>query len=269
MCGIKNLIAKFIDWFCPKGKSYKEEFESCTSENKLLSDLNDSIQEQNYILIEELAKVNKLLPKETDYSIIPEDWEVIIPKELLVTNKYVYYGTNIKQDLTDLVDSSYTSRKIAKNIVNQKNIDKDTSVYQCVLKVYNYLITWIKYEKNQVQYGKLDQWDNGDLALVTKKGDCDLSSRAFIRVLKDVINLVGLDFETKHIFLCIGYYGSGESKFGHAWVQVYLNSKWYLLELTREYTVSRLSTSNTKYDLYFCHNSRIGWKQNDSWQVFL
>ena len=231
--------------------------------------INDMLQDEIIKLTEEYNEIMKLLPLETDYSMIPDDWKEI-PIEQLVTDKYTYYGVKIEQALTDLLDSSYISRKVADSLIKSYKFTKDTDIKYILLKVYNHFIRDISYITNNEQYGEIDQWDNGDLAIKTRKGDCDVTSRVFIRVMKDILYKLKHDFDTKYFFLCVGYLTQRGKKFGHAWVQVPVDGKWYLFELTKDGTVSSLKTANNdKYDLYFCHNNRKGWYKNINWKVFI
>ena len=230
----------------------------CSTDNLDLEQDVESLKEE----------IDDLTIKDFNYDFIPDDWRPILPK-VLVTDKFHYYGVNIRQDLTDLLDSSHMSREIAKEILRKKKLKSSMPLKDIFLAVYNFLIIHIRYVKNQDQYDKLDQWDNGDLALVSKKGDCDLSARAFIRVMKDVLHYLKINYDSQNMFLVVGMYKPSTKEFGHAWAECYIEENWYLFELTLESKVSRLKKRNRNYTPYFFHNNRKGWYVDSTWSMFL
>lgn len=250
----------------PEIKALKEKV-SILEQNKAdLSLINENLNIDLTNCVYALNEAKNPVPE--DYSYIPETW-TSIPYDFLITKKYTYNNTAIPQHLTDLLDSSYVSREYASECVLQYKFTKDTPIEEILKKVYNKMIYEIKYVTNQVQYGKIDQWDNGDLALISGKGDCDLSARAFVRVLSDVLHYIDHKFSSKKIFMFYGFFNNGKEKFGHAWCQVNVDGVWYLFELTKDSSVSSLERPNGSYEPYFCHNDRVGWYMNKNWGTFL
>jgi hypothetical protein len=276
-----NIIKYIQGLICPKPKDDKalyEELSLCqTKQNDIrlayntlqheydvLSPSYDKLFKYNDELISKIYKLEN--PEEKEY---PYILGTFIKDNELVTDKYIYNGTVIKQHLTDLLDSSYTSRRIASEIIKKYKFTNDSDIKEVFLKTINYLIREIKYVTNKVQYGSIDIWDNGDLALVSGKGDCDLSTRATIRVLKDIIYQLKLNYDSKDLFLYAGYYVKDDESYGHAWLQFYLNDELYLAEMTRDNIYGHLVKPDTRYIPSFCHNNRVGFEFKSDWDRFL
>jgi hypothetical protein len=246
-------------------KAIKTEFDNILKEYSILEKENDKLKTDIISLSNKITLLGK--------PVIDFDYSFIKGKEIseikLVTEKFSYFNTNIPQHLTDLLDSSYTSRKIAKEVITNYKLKPTDSVDYITLQTVNHLIKKIKYVTNEIQYGHLDQWDNGDLALISNKGDCDVSARATIRVLKDVLSFLDKDFDVKNIFLFIGMVKTPTQTYGHGWVQIWLNGKWVLCEMTLDTIYKTLKEPTQEYIPYFCHNNRKGFYFQDGWEMFL
>jgi len=202
-----------------------------------------------------------------DYSFLPKDWVEIPAEKLKTEKKYSIYNIYIPQALTDLLDSSLVSRRIALNFKNFVGTEEQT-----IMEVINWCIKNIYYITNQEQFKKLDLWTNGDTALISNKGDCDISVRAAIRVLKDVIYQNRLSLSPEHIFQMYGYYvDENGDKWGHSWMMIWTSKEFRIYEMTRDnpYPSAIESEPSGSYVPWFCHNNRKGWQQQEGWEMFL
>lgn len=205
-----------------------------------------------------------------DYSFIPKDWKEFFGP--VVTKKFYMYGYSkpIPVDVRDMFNSTFLSRKWKSKVIKEvrkKDINLDELFNRIVLEAVNLVRTEIEYKTNKAQFGKLDLWNNGDITLETREGDCDLKSRCFIRIVFDVLGSLKMYEYMKYVLQKVGYW----SDVGHSWVEVYdpVKKKFNLVELTKKTKLSKLRKASDNYDAYASFGFKNIWYHDESWRNFL
>ncbi len=160
--------------------------------------------------------------EQIDYSFIPSSWEEI--GDSVTTDKTQQDGIDLEWDVRDLLNSTIYSRNLADEvigIIDHQDLGYDEYFNILCLGVANLVITKIKYKTNQDQFNVSDRWNNGDCAIVSGFGDCDLSARVFVRVMNDVLDKLKMFEYKKYIFQVIGFLGNNDQYYGHSWAEVY------------------------------------------------
>lgn len=207
------------------------------------------------------------------YDFIPASWKEVVGN--VVTSKTQQDGIPLEWDIRDLLNSTVYSRRLAEEIIEQTPRDFDTTsdhhFEMLCLNTANKVIELIKYKSNQIQFGKMDVWNNGDTAIVTKQGDCDLSVRVFVRVMNDILDKLKMFEYKKLVFQAVGFYHGSDGSFGHSWAVIFLpNQKSFrVIECTLDEPYETLKPITKIYEMWFCLNFRNVWKQNNNWQRFL
>jgi len=221
--------------------------------------------------ITKLTNQLKIYLKEIDLSFIPNSWTKV-KQEDVVTNKTQQDGIALQLDIRDLFNSTVYSRTWAEQVISEvgpmrSRESLDSYFNRLALSAANLVVLNIYYETNQSQFKVADRWNNGDTAIVTKKGDCDLSVRVFVRVLNDVLDELKMYGYKKYVFQCIGIF----AKVGHSWGMVYnpVDKKFKLIECTRDERYNSLPTMPSNYDMWFCLNFKNIWYLNQNWRQFL
>ncbi len=250
--GFKDKLNKFLQWF----------YELTTAKSELL------LREQR---IYELENELGCYTKQINYSFIPDGWKKVEVIDV-VTSKTRQDGIDLDLDIRDLLNSTVYSRRVAYEVLDflgprKKEESEDLYFKNIALEVANRTIVSIEYVTNQSQFNVADKWTNGDSAIVTKKGDCDISVRAFVRVLNDCLDKIKMFEYKKYVFLAVGYF----LKTGHAWGMVYdpVDSEFKLIEATKDTPLTELEKVPYNYDLWFCHNFKNIYYQNEGWKKFL
>jgi predicted transglutaminase-like cysteine proteinase len=209
--------------------------------------------------------------KDLSFKFIPDNWNRLFND--VITYKQYLYGCNsgIACDVRDLLNSTYISRMYAKQIIDTYKLTKESKFKEIILNCNNFVVSNITYVTNSIQYGIIDKWDNGDLTLVKQKGDCDLSARAFVRILNDVLTLLDKKEYIRNNFQCIGFVTINGNEFGHSWAEIYdpEESKWYLCELTEDLELSELYDLKKNYIKWMSLNTIEVFYQNPNYVAFL
>ncbi len=93
-----------------------------------------------------------------------------------------------------------------------------------ILAAFNFVSTRIRYVSDKQLRGLPEYWQFPCETLENRMGDCEDTSF----LLASLILALGVN--KRHVRVVLGkYYGKG-----HAWVEVFINGKWYLLESTLE-----------------------------------
>ncbi len=246
---IKNMLINLLKWFYDLTKARERERIKDSLIVKLTNELNG-------------------FRKQIDYSFIPDGWNEVKEKEV-TTNKTFLDGIQLDLDIRDLFNSTIYSRRLARDIIEKeiKEDNQDQYFNNLMLRTANLILILIKYKTNKAQFNVTDRWNNGDTALATGYGDCDLSARAFVRVANDVLDELKMYEYKKYIFQSIGFMG----KVGHSWAAVYdpIDKIFKLIESTQDNPYQKLPDVPVYYDLYFCLNFKKIWWKNNRWRQFL
>lgn len=212
-----------------------------------------------------------------DYSFIPSDWKKVSDLDV-VTNKTIQNGIKVQLDIRDLLNSTVYSRRWADQVIATVGDRKmgslqedpeslDSYFNRLVLEAANKTVTMINYRTNKSMFNVADRWNNGDCAIVTGEGDCDLSVRVFIRTLLDVLRKQKMFEYMKYVFQAIGYHG----KTGHSWAIVFdpISETFKLIECTKDIAYNELPEVSDNYNMYFCLNFKNIYKLRQDWRIFL
>lgn len=219
------------------------------------------------LFIEFLDKV-----KEIDYSFIPDEWNKV--KGDITTTKTMQDNIPVAWDVRDLFNSTVYSRRWADIIITltgSKGIDTTDEYFnRLVLEAANYVISNIEYKSNKSQFNVSDRWNNGDTAIVTLYGDCDISVRVFVRIMLDALEKLKMYEHKKYVFQVVGLYGIND-RIGHSWGMVYdpVNKEFKAVECTEDTAYANLPKVPHYYNMWFCLNYKNIWFQNSSWKCFL
>ena len=253
-----------------KIEDFKYQIELSTKINQDMSSQLEATKKQlNDANINNQILLNKIngYEKQINYSFIPKEWTDI--QGPVITNKYEEAGVSIPLDIRDLLNSTVVSRQYAEFILKKLDLAKEPDVVfnNICLAANNVIAMVIKYKTNQAQFEKLDIWFDGDIALVTGLGDCDISARAVVRVINDCLEQLKMYEYKKYVMQVIGFIPQG----GHSWAEIYnpITNKFNLIEATDEYEKKELSETPAFYNRYFLLNNKKVFKINEEWQVFL
>jgi len=246
----------------------------CENTIKSLTELNDTLSMQETKTIEKLRAELNNYQKQIDYSFMPAEWKLIDID--VTTTKTQEDGIDIKLDIRDLLNTTIYSRRHASEVISKIGLKTDFESYdeyfnRIALAVANLIIESITYRTNQDQFNVMDRWNNGDTALETGLGDCDISSRCFVRIMNDALDYLKMFEYKKYVFQVVGYYTNGKNKYGHSWAMVYnpIKKKFDLIECTLDNALTELPTDNSKYEKYFVLNFKSIFAVNNSWRIFL
>ena len=265
------MIKKIINWFTRQ--DLKDEIILLQEELKLFRTTNelDNLVLEAYKKLTTKLQLQLLELTNTEFKEKPINWTEI--QGDTITTKHKVFGSTlpIPIDVRDLFNSTYLTRGLAKRIIKLHKLKPTSTFYKIVLSCQNFLNPYIKYESNMLMYGIIDMWDNGDLAIVKQTGDCDLTSRVFIRVLNDVLDILDKKELKKYNFQVIGMVTFDTEQFGHSWVEVYNpeDKKWYLIETTEDVQYSELRQLEKNYIKEFSNNIYKVYKQKEIYERFL
>lgn len=255
---IKETLIRIFEWF----------YHSSNSQDLVLSQAKDI--ENLKLQLQELKAQFIMHPKVIDYSFIPDNYQEAEGE--VITNKTMQSGIALNLDIRDLFNSTIYSRRWADEVIDdtfpvEESDSKDEYFNRLCLAVANKTLVQIEYISNKAQFNVSDRWSNGDTAIETLKGDCDLSVRVFVRVMLDVLDKLGMYEYKKYIFQSVGYMAGT----GHSWAKVYdpVSKYFRLIEATKDTPYTELPRISASYDMYFCLNFRKIFWTNDSWKAFL
>lgn len=212
--------------------------------------------------------------KQIDYSFIPIDWG--IQEGDVLTSKAMLDGIQVFYDIRDLLNTTAYSRILADNVITivgpkQSKESHDQYFNRLTLASANLVIKSIKYVTNKKQFNVSDRWNNGDTALVTLKGDCDLSVRCFVRILNDTLDKLKMFEYKKYVFQAVGFYRKLDKQYGHSWGVVYdpIAKSFRLVEATEDMVYKELKNIPGNYKAYFTLNFKNVWVQYNRWKQFI
>jgi len=206
-----------------------------------------------------------------DYSFIPDDWDSVRADDV-ITGKVYDGAIQLHLDIRDLFNSTIYTRQWADAVLNEVGNMKaeetpDEFFNRLALSAANLTLQNINYMTNQAQFSMSDKWTNGDSAIETGKGDCDISVRVFVRTMYDVLARLNMWQYRKYVFQCVGFF----SDVGHSWASVYdpVEEKFKLVECTKDQKLGELPNVPSIYKLYFCFNYSKIFYQKANWRIFL
>lgn len=93
-----------------------------------------------------------------------------------------------------------------------------------ITEAFNFVSIEIEYVYDEVQFGFTDYWQLPSETLRSKKGDCEDTSFLLASLL------LALRINQKRVRVVLGRFRED----GHAWVEVFVGNKWYILESTAD-----------------------------------
>ena len=255
LVGYNDLLKEYNDLY-NRVLIYEEVIET---REKLLIELNNKISELETKYEESKAKITELLHKESVDILELRSWY----ENKFGTRIWTYNFRGQGQEDVRLAfrykdnNKKHLVRELNQKIIDKYNINEDFLPHELIEKVKQWFCvrsnwSYIFDHLNPLHPGTIDYWQEIDVSIERKRGDCEDLALLMHTLIRDLFDLYGYEDHKWRLKLCAsGVLGEG----GHAYnIWLHNDGGWYVIESTYDlfgnFQRAWLKSEMKDYNLY-------------------